>query len=524
MPFDPVDELLNRLVKGGKWPPLAEADTWRRLEAWRAFVDADREALKKVADWTETDREYKVDPLPSRIADAWADHLFGEELAVAHPDETDNERLDAIIDENDLTEEARGAERDLIIPEGEGWWRLYRDTDVAEVPLLEWHSRRSVAPFYLGRRLMAVALISVLEGRGFDKNPKAVFRHFEIHTVGAVEHVLFKGTQRVIGQTVGLDSHPETEELAAALGDGRLNGAVWPHGLPMLMGRITNRRGRSPRLGISEFAGIKDYLLDLNEAVTIGAENARLTAKKRMTAPANSSALRPRVGPLVDNGEGQLVPAGGGAQFSAGEDVFIVDPADAELGREGSPFQVLEYSYDATALIAHKRDLVESALTRIGLTPQWVGVRGDAGDGFAATGTALRLRLIPTDKAGRGKARGWDRELPRILSIAAQLDALPEAEGGLGQAWNKADVEPSVERADPIPADEVEQATIEATLVGAGVRSKWQSVKAQHPDWDDLQVQEELDRIKDDKPAPPAVGLFAPPPPGTAGEEEEPPA
>lgn len=118
--------------------------------------------------------------------------------------------------------------------------------------------------------------------------------------------------------------------------------------------------------------------------------------------------------------------------------------------------------------------------------------------GLALSGTALRLRLIPTTKAGAGKARPWDDALPRILSLMARLDALPDQAGGFGRSWSDPITAPSVERGESLPVDEVEESQVEATLVGAGVRSVFRSVQRQNPDWDDAQVEEEVARIRDD--------------------------
>lgn len=512
--MDPVDLLLTRIVAGGKWPPNAERRTWSDVLAWRAFLEADAEALVKVAGWTDDARQYKVDPLAERIADAWADHLFGEELEVTAGNESDVDVLEELLEPNDLTEEFRAAERDLVAAEGEGWWRIYKDSELADVPLLEWHSRASVAPLYIGKRLIAAALISILEGPPNTQAGKnAVYRHFEIHVDGAVEHVLFRGTKDRIGATVPLSDHPETAELGAVLG-GDDRRPVWRHGLPMLMGRIINKRGRNPRLGRSEFASIKDYLLDLNEAFTIQGENRKLTAKRRVVVPPTSSLLRrPDTSNLVDNGEGQLVPgrlSRRQPQFLASEDVLIADPVDSEMGRSSDPYKVLEYSYDAAALILDKRDLVESAVTRVGLTPQWIGVRVDGAEGYAATGTALRLRLIPTDKAGRGKGRQWDSESPRIVQRMQLLHELPEADGGFGSdLWTEADAPPSVRRKNALPPDPVEEAQTETALVAGGIRSIETAVRRVNPDKDEDWIEQEVARIREDrKSTAPAGGIF----------------
>lgn len=513
--LDPIEELLARIRRSNRWPLESEAKVIRRLRTWRAFADSDDEALKKVADWPR-DRELHIDPLPELVAETWGDYLAGDEFDVTAANESDQERLDALLEANDLAEELRAAIADYMVPEGETWWRIVRDEDLADVPLVEWHSRLSFIPYYIGRRLLAAAFVVELEGpANIEAARNAVFRHFEVHAQGRTLHVVFRGTKERLGREVPLDAHSETEDLASVLGPSQ----TWEHGLGFagnpnaagLVGRIINRRGRDPRLGRSEFARIRHYFMDLNEAMTIAAENARVAAKKRAIVPAealngptgNVDDWRIPEAELVDNGEGQFVPRTARAtnRYNAGEDVLVHDPLNSELGKDGpAPYTVLEYTYDAEQLIHHKRDLVESALTRVGLTPQWVGVRVD-GDGFAASGTALRLRLIPTDRAGRGKGRQIDTDVPRIISLLAQVDELGEQEGGFGADWIESDTLPGFARARALPPDEVEEAGVEATLVGAGVRSIRTSVQRQHPDWTDEQIDEEVDAIRADRQA-----------------------
>lgn len=499
--MDPIEELLDLLVDGASWPPRRFARRIEHVRLMRALLETDREALKVIADWP-ADRNYKVDGLPSLIADAWADHLWGEDPDIRPADDADEEELTRILEGNgDLVGDLHHAER-IVSGEGEAWGRIYRDDDVADVPLLEWHEADVVFPLYIGGRLMAAALLTELE-RTSPRSP-VVWRHFEIHAEGVVEHVLFKGTRGRIGKTVPLTEHQETAPLASWLRIEDNERAVWTHGLPMLMFRITNGRKRVKRLGnigVSDFYSILDDLLDLNEAKTIAGENVRLTAKRRVVVPEDAvNASSPE---LVDRGDGTFNVAPR-HKFDAGEDVLTVPALDAELGRSApSPFTVLEYSFDAEPLLAHKRDLVESAVTRAGLTPQAIGVVTGQGDGYAVSGTALRLRLIPQTRAGRGKARPWDDTLPVALSLLQQVDALPTDDGGFGRAsdWTDPAGIPSVERANALPRDEVEEATVEATLVGAGVRSIRSSVEAQHPDWTDAQVDDEVQAIKDERPA-----------------------
>lgn len=498
--MDPVDLLLDELTdRGGKWPPPRELPAWSTARTYRAFLESDRDSLKIVHGWP-SDRDYKVDPLGELIADAWADHLFGDGIGIEPATDADAARLDFLIGEpEEFVGDLHSGER-IVVGEGEAWWRIYVDTEVDDKPILEWHTRDEVIPLYIAGRLMAVALVTELDRRPRERTAR--WRHFEVHVRGAVEHVLFKGTERSIGHTVPLEEHPDTEELAGWLGAQGGGGQRWDHGLGfMLMGRVANRRrGRDPRAGVSDFHPIRDYLLDLNEAAFIGAQNARLTARKRVVVDEDS--VRPRSAELVDRGDGMLVPARGGptADFDAGEDVLVRRKLDAELGNHAeAPFKVLEYSFDAEALIAYTRDRVETAVTRIGLTPQYIGATTTEGAGYAVSGTALRLRLIPTVRAGRGKLRAWN--LPDLLSRMALVDALPVERGGFGRPWTTPADPPSVEFANPLPRDPVEDATVEATLLAAGAKSVRQSVVDQHPDWDDELVDDEVELIRADRAA-----------------------
>lgn len=504
--MDPIDALLDELVKDGSFPPKREKAVAAQIRRSRAFLEKDNEALRILAGWPK-ERKYKVDGLPGLIADAWADHLLGDDVVIQPASPSDQGAMELLLENaGDLGGEAHSAMRSAV-GEGEVWYRVYSDAEVADGPIVEWHPRDVVIPYHVGKRLIAAAVVSVLEPK--TKRSKVVYRHLEIHTDGAVEHVLFAGSKGRIGRTVDLNSHPDLAELADAF-DGKDTNR-WDHGLPMLVGRVTNGLYLDRRLGIgiSEYRRIEDDLLDLNEAKTIGAENVRLTAKRRVVvsegAITTPEAGTPGAAPLMDNGDGSLVPVGG--TFDAGEDVLIAREEAGSLDGGAGIFKVLEYSFDALPLILYKRDLVEGALTRVGLTPQSVGVVGGE-TGIALSGTALRIRLIPETRAGRGKGRPLDAALTRIVTLLAQIDALPKDLGGFGRSWVDAAGEHSVERGDALPVDVVEEAQVESTLVSAGVRSVETSVRTQHPRWGDEEVAAEVARLKEERPATSGLAMF----------------
>lgn len=499
----PWMQLLMRLRNSRRWPIEGERWVRQQLLRWIALRETDEQVIRTLMRWP-TDRPLILDNLAEKIAAAYGDLLFGENPDWTAASPNDQDRLEHIVggwpDDLKEAEEKRASE-------GEVWWRITVNPAL-DRPVLTWHSRWDVVPLLYGTNVLAVAFVSVLPGG--DRN--TVFRHLEIHQDGEVHNVLFKGRRDALGMQIDLTRHLETQDLAPD----------WFHEQPMCAGRIVRRFGRRKEVGQSIYHGVWTMLLELHEARTIGRENMRLTAKKRAIVPA--SALRPRAGAdqvpgrpdYVDRGDGTFTVRPRAMEFDAGEDVFVHDPLDTdEDGGGNGPFKVLEYTYDAEGLIAHKTDLVQDICMRCDIVPQFIG-SGDFGSGN--TGTALRVRLLPTTNAAEGQGRAWDGQAPEITRLAQLLDALSPALGGLGAGWSDAGTPPSFERSSPLPEDPNEQAMRHSTLKTADLISREQSIRERYPEWSDEQVTAEIERIDADVEATmPAPTFGGPPPPAPGG-------
>jgi hypothetical protein len=481
--------LLDRLTATGRWPAPFEREAIARVARFAAFRESDREALRLIHGW-DAERPYAVDPVGNRIAEAYADMLFGENPTFTPANERDDDNLKRIIETSDLPTELHHAEQ-INSSEGEVWWRaMSAGSAITPAPQITFHSREEVVPHFVGATLVAVAFVSEFEAPRTGQAPDErvpIYRHLEIQSLGRIENALYLGSKEQLGERVELDSFSETDELFE----------VWDHGLPgIAAGRILNKRGRQRDQGKSDLDGIEDLLLGLNEALTIGMENVRLVAKKRAVVPMEALAGR-SVDDLEDAGDGSLRPTGR-ATFDAGEDVLAINPLDAELGKEGAgPFKVLEYSFDAEQLVVWQDALITRAAHDAGLTVHFIGTSKGT-EGEATSGTALRTRLLPAINSGRGRGRPWDRELPRALLFAQLLDAMQPGSGGYGRSYADAGTPPSVERNDPFPRDELEETTRHAAAVQGEIESRRTAVEALHPDWTDEQVDEELDNIRGD--------------------------
>lgn len=514
--MDPVDRLLARIERARRWPIPAEAPVRKRIGRWIALRESIEAALRKLADWP-SDRGYVIDNLPAKIAEAYGMLLFGQDPEGRAGVDADAERLQDLLEAASLPSDLQAAE-ETRVSEGEVWWRLSVQPDASpDHPIPTFHSRYDVVPLLHGRHVVACAFVTKL-GDPAGQRSQVVYRHLEIHGRDRMVNRLYRGREHALGQPVPLESHPEVAELPDE----------WIHDLGrMLGGRIVNRYGRDPRAGVSIYEGIWQQFLVLNEATTIGRENMRLTAKKRALLPASlAGPRRPQDFEAgEDRGDGSLeqVPR---ATVDLGEDVLFTDPLDVEEGRENAgPFKVLEYSFDAAALISYMVHVTETICQRCDIVPQFIG--GGEFGGAGDSGVALRVRLLPTVGAAEASGRRWDDQLPIIVETMQLLEALPIAAGGLGREWSDPAARPTIERADPLPEDPAERDRRHADLKTADLISTRQSVRERNPGWTDQQVDAEVDAIREDVQATAPAATFGgggpsgdpPPPPEDAGDQ-----
>lgn len=481
-----ADELQEMLESAESWPVWSSDDvggitlnvypqagkygrSLRDIALWVAMRESDREMIANLIEW-DGSRDYKVDNLPERISQAFSDLLFGEDPDVKPANEADQDNMDEMIEENDLPSEFRRWANDCS-SEGEVWWRVYVNRDESDWPVVEAHSRLDVLPLFRGRRVKAVAFIEDLfeqkieiEGQIRSQH----WRHVEIQAEGLTRNLLFQGSIGALGDVRPLTERDETADLPEE----------WAHNLPvMLADRIPNKIGRDVRLGISDYQGIRDFLLDLNEARVIMAENARIAGKKRVIGPASA---------IQQDGT-----------FPAGVDFIPHEMLNEDMDPK-EQIVVLDFEFNASQLLAYISDLISTALTRTGLAEQFVQSRG-SGEGAATSGTALRTRFIPTVLAAGGKARFFDDQIPKILKAMAMVSNLPTESGGTGQQWANVNDLPSVQRSSVLPEDPGEEVGRHVTAVAGEIESVETAVRELHEDWSDEQIVEELQKIRDDR-------------------------
>jgi len=208
----------------------------------------------------------------------------------------------------------------------------------------------------------------------------------------------------------------------------------------------------------SIYDGVEDLLLEMNETWSVDGENFRLSGKKRAI-----------IAKKYAKEDGNLDPA---------EEVLWAEDDFNELDGGDEPFKILEYTYNADDAGKRLDRLERAVLTRVGLARQLVDA--NASEGLAQTGTALRVRLMPTVASIRGKAKEWADTLPKIVTLLQRVDAESTE---YDHQWSNPEGIPSVVLQDPFPADLQEEADRHGSLIGSELESLEQAILELRPGW-----------------------------------------
>lgn len=468
-----MQALHDRLTGDGSWPPPAQANTWEAIELFQAFLSSDETRIRQEVSKSWRTR-YMISPVPRMVSRAKANLLFGEPPKFKAANKNDQARLDYLTGRQGLAAEMH---RTAIVAssEGEGWGRVVVDPSVIDVPIIEVMSRSRTIPHFQGRFVTGATFVTTwIPSQGSTER----YRMLEHYTAGAVETELYRGTTTRLGHRISLGSFKPTQHRSE---QPTLTGFDFP-----LVAFMPNAIDADPTRGYSDYQGLRDRFLAINESTTVGQQNLRLAGRKR----------------AVIDGAG-LDEHGG---LSADNDVFIRTRRETGDGVDTAPLQVLDYSFDAEQTVTWIDHLIDTTLTFSGVAPQ---AAGRSVDGGAVSGTAMKLKMVHSLLEVAGTGAYMDAGVGRLLHAAQVLDSRRTGEGGFGRKWAEPDAPPTMVRGDGLPRDENEAAQQLTAMVGADAISLEERVAFLHPDWPEEQQIEEVKRLKAEQALPVAPSPFA---------------
>lgn len=450
-------------------------------------------------------RSHKVHvPLAGDIASTSADMLYGEPPAFEIPDakganaknKGTQERLDEIL------EEANAAA--VLLESGEtgsayggSYVRIRWDPVLAESPLWDVIPPDCAVPEWRGGRLHAVTLWRELTTPDGDGR---TWRHLERHEPGKVLHGLYASTDSgKLGRRMELTDHDETAPFALLVDAGdKGTASTGATGLACeyIPNMRPNRRMRGSALGRSDYDGIEQILDALDEAWTSWMRDLRL-GKGRLIVPRSYTMSRGR---------------GKGTTFDPEREIFeavdAIDNGDGPLKMEVVQFAIRVDEHSRTV-----RELTAEAVRGAGYSAQTFG----QDDQVAATATEVNAREGRTGRTTGKKQLYAGGPLRRLARATLEIDA---AKFGAKRGVD-ATLRPAVRWQDGVPFDPEATARTLQMIKAAEAASIRTRVALLNPEWEDKEIDLEVDRIKEEAGA---GGPVAPPGAAATGHGPDGPA
>lgn len=482
---------------GTAWPPPQWATYYRAMRVDDAWYSGDRQRLARVYGKHHDPRErrkiwgrlFNRDkpskreerlhvPLAGDIARTSADLLFADMPTITVPTATAQDRLAVLLDEGRVQETLLGAAEQAAALSGV-FLRVTWDRDLVQRPILTVMQPDAAIPEFRFGMLRAVAFWRELEG----STEAHVWRHFERHAPGVIEHALYEGTPDNVGRRVPLTEHPDTADIAATLD---ASGDSVATGIPMLTAAylpnmLPNRLHRTAPVGRSDYAAVYDMFNSLDEVWTSWMRDIRL-ARARLIVPDGYL-----------NSEGP----GNGASFDEDRELWhgLKIPPTEGSGITLAQFGIRVAEHQSTA-----DAIVRQAVQTAGYDGAAFGLEHDGGQETATGVDARTARSMTTRKKKVGYAR---HAVADALHAMLALDRLLFTPG-------LAVERPRVEFGDGVAESPQQTATTLDLLARAGAVSTATKVKMLHPDWKDGDVEAEVAAIlaETGAAAPDPVGSF----------------
>ena len=475
------------IKEGMNWPPMNYLN-WKQAEH-SAWYSGDAETLANFyTEWSRANisnspyplannesfwgRQIKNQgeiyvhvPIASDIAETSANFLFAESPIIRIPNKDkvpsikasqnvlDKLRNETLLDSKLL----EAAESAAAI--GGVFIKVAWDSDLSEypIPAIE-QADKSIPEFKFGM-LYAVTFWKVIEQ---DESGSKVYRLLERYEKGSISYSLWLGTSDKLGKQIELKAHPDTEKQEKVIKTIDMLLAVYiPNMLP-------NRLSRGSSLGRSDYSGIEGLMDSLDEVYTSWVKDIVL-AQAKILIP--EQFMRKHDGKMSYNIDKMLYVQ------------LDIDPLTLGSTQAITPqqFEIRAEQFETTS-----NNLLERIISSAGYSPQSFGLNIA---GKAESGTALSMRERKSFATKGKKENYWYSALEKIIKMLMLVYRF-ELNGSIDT-----DVEVNIEFNDGVTNNLSETAASVQLLNNAMAVSTDTKVRLVHPEWDEEQIETEVQRI-----------------------------
>lgn len=424
-------------------------------------------------------------PVASDICTASADLLFSELPELKPPAGTGAvkamERLEYVLERNKWGQQLN-THAEVSAGLGGAYLRVLVDTSVDDTaPIITVVHADAAVPEFAYGRLQAVTFWHQLYS---DAN--TVIRHLERHERGLVEHGLYFGTKSKLGRRKPLTERRETAGLT--VNQDSVIETGYPDGLTAeyIPNILPSRRWRNDPVGAhfgrADYDGVEQTMDAVDETYTSWMRDIRL-GKGRVIVPSYM---------LEQNGPGNA------SLFNVEREVYtgLNIPPAGDLGATAG-MTVQQFAIRTEEHANTVRGLLSAVFRGAGYSSQTFGLVDEA----AATATEVTARERRSYATREKKSRYYSDGLASFLEAVTAVD----------REYFKSGVEPwrpAVEFSPGAQPTAAEMATVVQMLTAAEALSTDTKVRMVHPDWDDDQVQAEVEKIMDERPTVPDMGAL----------------
>ena len=423
-------------------------------------------------------------PLASDIAQTSADILFASipDITIPEADESEGnsraqeayDRLIEIITESDL--------HSTLIEAGETASALggvfikpVWDAEFVDFPLLTIVQADHAIPEFQWGILKAVTFWKVIKEEEDEQNPgeKKIWRLFERHCMEDKRAVLYTsihcGKKDEIGDPVPFAEVAGYENLQERLDLGYES--IMVRYIPNIK---PNRLMRGSALGQSDLAGTETLLDAIDETYSSLMRDVRI-ARARLVIPEKFL-------DFDQTRDGYSV-----AHFNNEKAIYAPINADPMLDKDAK-IMATQFTIRTEQHVATILDLIERVVIHAGYSPQTFGLKLEG----AESGKALSIRERKTFTTRQKKWRYWATALEDLLHMLLYIDNV--------FLKNKTpfDFRPSIAISDSADRDTMVLAETMKVLYDAQSISIDTKVRMLHPEWDEEQVQAEIEMIKEE--------------------------
>lgn len=488
------------LRENSSFPP--DNEFYQKLLEWGAWYSGERDYLIEYYKnctvlpitennifWAKIEQSERINmvhiPAAGDIAEMSSNLLFSEAPKIGYKKESKlGDMLTNFIDEsgffNILLESAE-------VSAAFGGVLLKSDIDIvlSKFPLISILTPMQFYPTFLRGRLWEVLMWREVKREGSNK--ETVWRLFENRKRNnngkdlIIEFKLYKGKNDNIGKEYNLNSIDETKELNLKEKDiiNNVNGL----GAVYIPNKRPNKLRPGSPIGINDFNSSISLLDSLDAAWSSLMNDIELGRGQIF--------IDEELMKSEDSLDGtNLNSKQTNSTFSKYQKAFLqLNFSNYKMGNDNyKPIDVNQFEIRTDDHLKACTNLYQTIVSNCGYSPQTFGINIDGGR--AESGTSLRIRERKSLLTKEKKSRYWQIGIKDILR---QISNMYASYQNINFDVETNDI--SVELEDSIVIDSREQSETIRNLDMAKAISTYIKVKMLHPDWNDIEVEEEIKKI-----------------------------